>query len=48
MKVEYRTKRLKKQCEDPEKAQKDYGKGIGTKLTQRVTELLAATNLMDI
>lgn len=48
MRVEYRTQKLKKQCEDPEKAQKDYGKSIGIRLTQRVGELQAATNLLDI
>lgn len=48
MKVEYKTKKLKKQCENPKEAQKQYGKNIGTKLTQRVGELLAATSLLDI
>ena len=48
MKVEYKTKKLKKQCEDPKIANKDYGLGIGNKLTQRVGELIAATNLLDI
>ncbi|SHD76258.1 hypothetical protein [Schnuerera ultunensis] len=48
MKVEYRTKKLKKQCEDPKVAQKDYGSNIGNKLTQRVGELIAATSLLDI
>ncbi|MGO1368531.1 hypothetical protein [Senegalia sp. (in: firmicutes)] len=48
MKVEYRTQKLKKQCENPKKAQKQYGKDIGIKLTQRVSELLAATSLLDI
>lgn len=46
--VEYRTKKLKSQCEDPNKAQKVYGKDIGVKLTQRVGEFLAATSLLDI
>lgn len=48
MKVEYKTKKLKKQCEDPKIANKDYGLGIGNKLTQRVGELIAATSLSDI
>ncbi len=48
MKVEYKTKKLKKQCEDPKIAQKDYGSNIGNKLTQRVGELIAATSLLDI
>ena len=42
--VEYRTKKLKKQCEDPKIAKKDYGSSIGNKLTQRVEELIAATS----
>lgn len=48
MKIEYRTQKLKNKCEDPKKAQKDYEKDIGIKLTQRVGELLAATSLLDI
>ncbi|NMA84688.1 MAG: hypothetical protein GX962_12610 [Epulopiscium sp.] len=48
MKVEYRTNKLKKQCEDPKIAQKDYGARMGNKLTQRVRELISATNLLDI
>lgn len=48
MKVEYRTKKLKRQCEDPRIAQKDYGLDIGNKLTQRIDELIAATSLLDI
>lgn len=46
--VEYKTNKLKKQCENPKEAQKAYGKNIGNKLTQRVNELLAATTLVDI
>lgn len=46
--VEYRTKKLKKQCENPKVAQKDFGADIGNKLTQRIGELVAATNLRDI
>lgn len=48
MKVVYKTKKLKRQCEDPRIAQKDYGVKIGNKLTQRVGELIAATSLLDI
>ncbi|MEW8974265.1 MAG: type II toxin-antitoxin system RelE/ParE family toxin [Tissierellaceae bacterium] len=48
MKVEYRTKKLKKQCEDPKIANIDYGSNIGNKLTQRIGELIAATSLLDI
>jgi proteic killer suppression protein len=46
--VEYKTNKIKKQCENPRIAQKDYGSNIGYKLTQRVEELLAATSLLDI
>lgn len=48
MKVRYRTRKLKKQCEDPKIAQKDYGLSMGKKLTQRVGELIAATSLLDV
>lgn len=48
MKLTYKTTKLKKQCEDPARAQREYGKNIGNKLTQRVGELQAATNLLDI
>ena len=48
MQVEYKTNKIKKQCEDPKVAQKNYGKDIGNKLTQRVNELIAATRLLDI
>lgn len=48
MKLEFKTNKLKKQCEDPVEAQKVYGKPIGNKLTKRVNELKAAKNLNDI
>lgn len=32
----------------PQIAQKDFGKQIGTKLTQRVNELAAARHLYDV
>jgi len=48
MNIKYKTKKIKKQCEDPKIAQKDYGTKIGNKLTQRVRELSAATSLLDI
>lgn len=48
MKVEYKSNKLKKQCENPKEAQKAYGTDIGNKLTQRVNEFLAATTLVDI
>jgi hypothetical protein len=33
MRIEYRTKKLKEECENPEIAQKRYGKNIGNMLT---------------
>lgn len=48
MKVEFRTNKLKKQCEDPRSAQKEFGPDIGNKLTQRIGELVAAKSLKDI
>jgi len=46
--LEYKTNKLKKQCENPNIAKKEFGSDIGNKLTQRMGELLAATNLLDI
>ncbi len=48
MKIEFKTSKLKKQCENPSLAQKEYGTKIGSKLTQRVMELQAAVTLRDI
>lgn len=48
MELHFKNSKLKKQCEDPQKAQKIYGARIGNILTQRVGELSAATNLLDI
>ena len=48
MELHFKNSKLKKQCEDPKKAQKVYGARIGNILTQRVGELSAATNLLDI
>ncbi len=48
MVLQFKSNKLKKQCENPEIAQKDYGVGIGTKLIQRVNELKSATSLIDI
>lgn len=45
MDIEFKNKKIKKRCEDPREAQKEYGKIIGNKLTQRVEELRAADNL---
>lgn len=46
--VRYKSNKMRKRCEDPKVAQKDYGPNIGNKLTQRVAELIAATSLLDI
>lgn len=48
MDLEFKTKKLQKQCEDFRIAQKDYGLNICKKLTQRVNELRAADSLDDI
>lgn len=48
MELRFKNNTLKKQCEDPRRAQRDFGAAIGIKLTQRVAELAAATNLTDI
>jgi toxin HigB-1 len=48
MELRFKTNKLKKQCEDPAEAQKEYGSQIGIKLTQRVSELQSAFTLDDI
>ena len=48
MELAYKSRKLRKQCERPQEAQKEYGKQIGNKLTQRVGELKAAKSLEDI
>jgi toxin HigB-1 len=48
MELRFKTNKLKKQCEDPVEAQKEYGSQIGIKLTQRVSELQSAFTLDDI
>ncbi len=48
MEVEFKTKKLKRQCENPEIAQKDFGSLIGNKLTTRIGVFMAATSLLDI
>ena len=48
MVLEFKTSKLKKQCENPKVAQKDFGIQIGNKLTQRVNELKASKSLDDI
>jgi proteic killer suppression protein len=46
--LEYKSKKIREHCENPQVAQKIYGAKIGTRLTQRVAELSAATSLQDI
>ncbi|WP_286906443.1 hypothetical protein [Clostridium sp. UBA1652] len=46
--LEFKTNKIKKQCENPAVAQKEYGSIMGRKLTQRVMELNRAKNLLDI
>ena len=48
MNLEFKNTKIKKQCEDPKRAQKEYGPKIGLSLTQRVVELAAADTLADI
>ncbi len=48
MELRFRNNRIKKQCENPQKAQLDFGLRMGNVLTQRVSELAAATSLLDI
>lgn len=46
--VQFKSRKLQKQCENPEIAQKDLGVPNGNKLVQRIGELIAATTLADI
>lgn len=48
MRLQFKNNKIKKQCENPKKAQADFGPRIGNMLTQRVGELAAATSLLDI
>jgi len=48
MELRFKNSKIKKQCEDPKRAQRDFGLRMGTVLTQRVAELWAATCLLDI
>jgi proteic killer suppression protein len=48
MNIEYKSSKIRIVCEDPQKAQKEYGKQIANKLTQRVGEIKAADNLHTI
>lgn len=46
--IEFKSKKLKKECEDFKKSQKKFGKTTAKKLAQRIFELQAATSLLDI
>lgn len=48
MDLEFKSNKIKKQCENPKIAQKEYGTQIGNRLTQRVIELSIAKSLLDI
>ncbi|MFR1908632.1 MAG: type II toxin-antitoxin system RelE/ParE family toxin [Clostridium neonatale] len=48
MDLQFKTNKLKKQCEDYRIAQRELGVNIGKKLTQRINELRAAETLDDI
>ena len=48
MKVNFKNNKLKKECENPAIAQKQYGINMKYKLTLRVNELRAAKDLSDI
>ncbi|MEY8762495.1 MULTISPECIES: hypothetical protein [Clostridium] len=48
MNLEFKSSKIKKQCENPKIAQREYGAKIGNKLTQRVAELNGAKSLLDI
>ena len=48
MVIAFRTNKLKRQCEDPKVAQKDFGAAMSRLLTRRIAELQAASSLEDI
>lgn len=48
MKIEYKTNKLEKICNDIYKARKEYGKMSGDLLLQRMSEFDAAISLLDI
>ena len=48
MELRFRNNKIKGQCENPQRARLDFGSRIGNVLTLRVTELAAATSLLDI
>lgn len=45
MKIEYRTRKLEKQCTEFKNAQKAYGIEMASKISQRINELMAATSV---
>ncbi|MGL4999946.1 MAG: type II toxin-antitoxin system RelE/ParE family toxin [Cetobacterium sp.] len=48
MDINYKSKKLEKQCNDINNAQKDFGEQITKKLFQRIGELKAAQNLKEM
>jgi hypothetical protein len=48
MELRFRNNKIKEQCENPQRARLDFGSRMGNVLTLRVTELAAATSLLDI
>ena len=48
MKIEFKSKSLKKVCINKKKARKKYGKKVAKKLFQRIYELQAFENLKEV
>ena len=48
MYVEFKTLKLKKQCEDINLARRQWGEPVARKIIQRINELIAAERLCDI
>lgn len=48
MRIRFKNNTIKTQCENPQRAQRDFGLKMGNLLTQRVSELAAASSLLDI
>jgi proteic killer suppression protein len=46
--IQFKSSKLKKQCENPARAAKDFGADIGRRLIQRINELESAVSLNDI
>jgi len=47
MYIEFKTKRLKKQCEDVREREKSWPEAVGKKLVQRLNEIAAAPTLQS-